>query len=78
MNYTIEHTEEEILIRLPMTIPSIQLQNMLDYFRYVNLGMNNQVQQSQIDELAEEVQENWWRKNKERFRGIEGFEDIDQ
>lgn len=78
MNYTIEQSDQEIMIRLPMTTPPKQLQDMLNYFRYVALGENNQVQQAQIDELAEEVQESWWLKNKERFRGIEGFEDMDK
>lgn len=78
MNYTIEQGEQETIIRLPMSIPPKQLQDMLDYFRYVELGIRNQVQQAQIDELAEEVQQNWWQKNKERFRGVEGFENMDE
>jgi hypothetical protein len=76
MNYTIEHTEEEILIRLPKATTPETLQGVLNYFRYMELGLKNNIEQSEIDKMAEEAQENWWRKNKERFRGIEGFEDI--
>lgn len=77
MNYTIEQSDQEVTIRLSKAIPPQQLQDMLNYFRYIELGTNNEVEQAQIDALAEEVQQSWWRKNKERFKGVEGFEDID-
>ena len=32
--------------------------------------------EKQIDELAKEVNQGWWKKNKERFVGKEGFESL--
>jgi len=37
---------------------------------------SQKAKQEQIDELAREVKKGWWERNKARFKGISGFEDL--
>lgn len=75
MAVTVERTEKEILIKLPLNTKISDIQQILNYFEYVNLVSKSQATQKQIDDLAKEVNQGWWKKNKERFVGKEGFED---
>ena len=74
MNVTVERTEKEILIKLPLNAEVSDIQQILNYFEYINLASKGQAKQEQIDDLAKEVNQSWWVKNKERFAGKEGFE----
>ncbi|MFK7949927.1 MAG: hypothetical protein AB8G11_20220 [Saprospiraceae bacterium] len=76
MNVTVERTEKEILIKLPLTTKISDIQQIMNYFEYINLVNKSQATQEQIDKLAKEVNQGWWKKNKERFIGKEGFEDF--
>ena len=73
---SIERTSEAIVIKLPLDLAPQQLQHMLDYFTYVESGSKGSVTQELIDELAKEAKAGWWEKNKHRFVGQEGFEDV--
>ena len=74
MTYIIDRTEDEILIRLPISSTSKAVQNALNFIRYVELGRNSKITQSDIDQLVKETKGRWWEENKERFRDVEGFE----
>ncbi len=74
MAFTIDRTEDEILIRLPISSTSKEVQNALNFLRYVELGKDSQITQEDIEELVKETKGRWWEENKERFRGVEGFE----
>lgn len=76
MGYTIDRTEDEILIRLPIASTPIQVQNALNFIRYVELGKDSDITQSDVDELVKETKGRWWEENKDRFRGVEGFENF--
>ncbi len=76
MTYTIERTDKEILIKLPIGSTPKQVQNMLNLLRYLELGQTNKITQEQVDELAKETKEKWWEENKHRFEGVDGFEDL--
>lgn len=76
MNVIVERTEKEILIKLPLNTEIADIQQILNYFEYINLVNKSQATQEQIDDLAREVNKGWWEKNKERFVGKEGFEDL--
>ncbi len=73
---SIERTEEAIVIKLPLDATADYIQNTLDYLRYVQLGANSELKQSDLDELAVEAKSGWWEKNKARFKDVEGFEDL--
>lgn len=73
---SIERTDEAIVIKLPLDASADYIQNTLNYLRYVQLGASSRVKQSDIDQLAAEAKSGWWEKNKARFEGVEGFEDL--
>jgi hypothetical protein len=75
MGFTIDRTDDEILIRLPISSTPVQVQNALNFLRYVELGKDSMITASDIDDLVKESKERWWDENKERFRDVEGFED---
>ena len=74
MSYMIDRTEDEILIRLPISTTPKSVQNALNFLSYVELGQSNQIKQSDIEKLVKETKGKWWADNKERFRDVEGFE----
>lgn len=64
---TIERTEEEIIIRIPSTVETNDIQDFIDYMRYKELGQDVEVPQAEIDKLATELNTDWWKINRERF-----------
>ena len=63
----IERTKSEIVIRVSSKINTFGLQRLVDYLRYQELTISSKAKQSDIDELAREVNKSWWNKNKQRF-----------
>jgi post-segregation antitoxin (ccd killing protein) len=76
MEITVERTNEAIVIKLPLDTDISDIQNVLNYFEYVNLVSKSEATQEGIDRLAKEAKSGWWEENKERFKGVAGFEDI--
>ena len=76
MTYAVEKTDKEILIRLPLDTTPKEIQGILNYFRYLELGLKNNIEQSLIDTWAKEAKSGWWEKNKQRFEGVKGFENF--
>ena len=62
----IERTDTEILIKLPSTVDTDDLQDLIDYLKYKELTSDINVPQSKIDELANELNENWLNENSEK------------
>ena len=63
----IERTKKEVIIRLPNTVDTEDLQDFLNYARYKELTSKFSVSQSQVDQLANKVNKGWWTKNRRRF-----------
>lgn len=63
----IERTDEEIIIRLPASVDVEELQDFVDYVRYKEITSKFQVEQSEVDKLADEINKNWWSDNKAKF-----------
>jgi len=63
----IERTKNEVIIRLPATVDSDDLQDFLDYARYKELTSKFSVSQVQVDKLSNDVNKGWWTKNRKRF-----------
>lgn len=76
-NFQIERTSEAIVIKLPLDSSAEEIQNMLNYFKYVRIGSGSQVTDEQISALAKEAKAGWWARNKHRFLGKEGFEGLE-
>ena len=60
----IEKTSEELLVRLPISSDMKYIQDIIDYLRYKELTSGYQTEQSEVDALAREINNNWWNRNK--------------
>lgn len=63
----IERTKNEVIIRLPASVNTDDLQDMVDYARYKEITSGFKVSQKEVDSLAAEINRNWWSKNRKRF-----------
>ena len=73
---SVERTNEAVIIKLPLDASADYIQNILNYLKYVQTGVSSEITPEQINELASEAKEGWWKKNKARFEGVDGFEDL--
>lgn len=63
----VERTKKEVIIRLPASVNTDDLQDFLNYARYKELTATFSVPQQEIDKLAAKVSSNWWAKNKKKL-----------
>lgn len=63
----IERTNDEVIIRLPASINTEGLQELVDYLIYKEVTINSAATQEDVDALASEVKSGWWAKNKARL-----------
>ncbi|TAH12241.1 MAG: hypothetical protein EAZ12_02580 [Sphingobacteriia bacterium] len=63
----IERTSREVIIRLPASVEAIGLQRLIDYLTYKEATSKSKATQEQVDQLANDVKKNWWKKNRNRF-----------
>ena len=59
--------KEQITITVSSSVDSFGLQRIIDYVKYLEATSKSKVKQSDIDKLADEVNEDWWTKNRNRF-----------
>jgi hypothetical protein len=67
----IERTQDEFIIRFPVTSQVEQMQDLIDYLRYRELTSGYSIDQQEIDILAREINKDWWSKNKDKFSETE-------
>ena len=63
----VERTSKEVIIRLPASVDTEDLQDFLNYARYKELTANFKTDQAQVDKLANDINAKWWTKNRQRF-----------
>ena len=74
MSIDVERTSDEIIIRLPLDSLPDDVQDVLDYFRYIELGKSNVITDDDVRYFVEKSRGAWWKSNRERFVGKPGFE----
>jgi hypothetical protein len=57
----------KIVISMSSNVDIFSLQRLIDYARYLEATSLSKAKQFDIDKFADEVNENWWKKNKHRF-----------
>jgi len=57
----------QILISFSHKTDVLGIQRLIDYAKYLEATSNSKVEQTDIDNLANEVSANWWNKNQHRF-----------
>jgi hypothetical protein len=65
----IERTDNEVIIRLPGNVDIDDLQGMINYARYKELASKFKVAQSDVDDIADEINKDWWSKNRDKLIG---------
>lgn len=63
----IERTSKEVIIRLPSYIDTKGLQRLVDYLTYKEATAKSKAKQSDVDTLAAEVKQGWWKNNRSRI-----------
>ena len=60
----VERTKKEVIIRLPASVDTEDLQDFLNYARYKELTAGFKVDQKEVDKLSDQINSKWWAKNR--------------
>ena len=60
-------TNKEVIIHLDASVDTNDLQDFLNYARYKELTSKFKVSQKEVDQLANELNKDWWSKNRKRL-----------
>lgn len=63
----LERTASEVIIRLPANINWEDLELMIRFIKYKQNISESKAIQDDIDQLARDVNKQWWEENKHRF-----------
>jgi hypothetical protein len=63
----IKRTDKEVIIRLPATVDTDDLQAFVNYARYKELTSGIKVSQKEVDRIADKINKDWWAKNRKRI-----------
>ncbi|HRH59728.1 MAG TPA: hypothetical protein PL045_04115 [Chitinophagaceae bacterium] len=63
----VERTTKEVIIRLPASVDTEDLQDFLNYARYKELTANFKTDQKEVDKIASEINAKWWTKNRSKL-----------
>jgi len=65
----IERKKDEVIIRLPGSIDTSDLEEMVDYIRFKEITSKSNATQEQVDNLVKEVKKGRWETNRKRLLG---------
>ena len=60
----VERTKKEVIIRLPASVNTEDLQDFLNYARYKELTAGFKVDQKEVGKLSDQINSKWWAKNR--------------
>jgi len=63
----IEGTTSEIVIRLPLCVDAVGLQELVDYLGYREIAVKSVATQAGVDAPAEEIKKGWRENDRGRF-----------
>ena len=64
----IETTNNEIILTFSKdAVDLTEIQNFIDYVKFREINSQSKATQKQADELADEINQAWWEKNKKKF-----------
>ena len=63
----VERTSKEVIIRLPASVDTEDLQDFLNYARYKELTANFKTDQNEVDKITNEINAKWWTKNRSKL-----------
>lgn len=63
----IQTKDNKIIITLPATVNLEGVQRLINYLLYKEATKDSKAKQEEVDQLAREVNKQWWQENKHRF-----------
>lgn len=63
----VERTNRQIVIKVSPQIDTFGFQIIMDYLDYLEMTAKSKASQEDADKLADELNEDWWNKNRKRF-----------
>ena len=63
----VERTSKEVIIRLPASVDTEDLQDFLNYARYKELTAYFKTDQKEVDKITNEINAKWWTKNRSKL-----------
>jgi len=64
----IETTKDKIKLTFSKNAVDLaEIQNFVDYVKFREINSQSKATQKQADELADEINQAWWEKNKNKF-----------
>jgi len=57
----------QITITVTSSLDSFKLQRLIDYVKYLEATTKSKAKQQDVDKLADEVNADWWAKNRKRL-----------
>lgn len=63
----VERTNKEVIIRLPASVDTEDLLDILNYARYKELTANFKTDQKEVDKIANDINAKWWAKNRSKL-----------
>ncbi len=63
----IERTANQILIKVSSKVDKYGMERVLEYIEYLEATSESKASQEDSDRLADELNENWWENNRNRF-----------
>jgi hypothetical protein len=63
----VERTSSQIVIKISPKVDKFGFQRIMDYIDYLEITSKSKATQTDADRLADELNANWWAKNRKRF-----------
>lgn len=63
----IERTSNQIVIKISPEVDTFGFQRIMDYLEYLEVTSKSKATQEDADKLTDQLNENWWAKNRNRF-----------
>jgi hypothetical protein len=63
----IQTINNQIVITLPAAIDLEGVQRLINYLLYKEATKDSKAKQEDVDQLAREINKQWWQENKQRF-----------
>ncbi len=63
----VERTRKEVIIRLPASVDTEDLQDFLNYARYKELTASFRTDQKVVDKLTSDINKKWWSKSRNKL-----------
>ncbi len=63
----VERTGTQIVIKVSPKVDTFGFQRIMDYLEYLEITSKSKATQEDADKLADELNENWWLNNRNKF-----------